>query len=478
MLVHRLFDRALAQGDLPAIAVGGQRLTYRTFAMLVEATRRYLEGAKPPGVSFALIGASSIDGWTLTIAARAVGLHTIVLSGPKQIAELNLGPRAVVLVKGAAPTSAFALAAASTGSPIIAVPPSAFDEPPSLDRSRLPSDDACGGHILLTSGTTGRYKKIMIDCSAEAARAEDLANLFGTDQKTILFMGPMGLWTSAGHNRPVMTWYRGGCVVVDESANSARTLMSVRITQLQVTVPFLTSILDQLPPDFRRNDDVRIGLVGSSPSWALVERTQARLSRNIHIELGSTEAGTIASTFIREPEDLRFHDLRADRKVEIVSDNGQRLANGAVGLVKVRLRDNDARGYFESPEETARFFDGDWFLPGDLGRIDSTGRLELLGRVTDVISINGDKHSTLPFEQALERKFSVTGAAVLTAPSKNGEDEVHVVLESDDKTLSNQASALKAMFPSFRNIHVHVIAALPRNHMGKIDRMALRLGLQ
>jgi acyl-coenzyme A synthetase/AMP-(fatty) acid ligase len=254
--------------------------------------------------------------------------------------------------------------------------------------------------------------------------------------------------------------------------------MSERVTQLQVTVPVLTSILDQLPLDFRRNDDVRIGLVGSSPSWALVERTQARLSRNIHIELGSTEAGTIASTFIREPEDLRFHDLRADRKVEIVSDNGQRLANGAVGLVKVRLRDNDARGYFESPEETARFFDGDWFLPGDLGRIDSTGRLELLGRVTDVISINGDKHSTLPFEQALERKFSVTGAAVLTAPSKNGEDEVHVVLESEDKTLSNQASALKAMFPSFRNIHVHVIAALPRNHMGKIDRMALRLGLQ
>jgi acyl-CoA synthetase (AMP-forming)/AMP-acid ligase II len=182
------------------------------------------------------------------------------------------------------------LAAASTGSPIIAVPPSAFDEPPSLDRSRLPSDDACGGHILLTSGTTGRYKKIMIDCSAEAARAEDLANLFGTDQKSILFMGPMGLWTSAGHNRPVMTWYRGGCVVVDESANSARTLMSERVTQLQVTVPFLTSILDQLPLDFRRNDDVRIGLVGSSPSWALVERTQARLSRNIHIELRPKQA--------------------------------------------------------------------------------------------------------------------------------------------------------------------------------------------
>lgn len=479
MLIHRLFERALSDGDRPAISVNGQRLDYRTFAMLVEATRLHLERAKPPGVTFALIGASSLDGWLLTVAARAVGLHTIVLSGANQIAELNLGARAVVLVMGAKPTAAYALASATTGSPIVVIPPEAFGAPPKLDKARLPSDAACGGHVLLTSGTTGRYKQVMIDCTAEAARAHDLATLFGADERSVLFMGPMGLWTSAGHNRPIMTWYRGGCVVIEDSGDLARPLVRDNINQLQITVPFLSTILDQLPRDFARNDSIRIGLVGSSPSWAIVDRTQKQLSRNIHIELGSTEAGTIASTFIQAPDDLRFHTLRSDRVIQIVDPAGAPVPPGATGHLRIRLRDNDARCYFEAPEETARFFDGDWFLPGDLGRIASPGRLELLGRVTDVISINGDKHSTLPFEQALERKFSVTAAAVLSAPNARGDDEIHVALESNDQSLASQTGVVASMFSMFDRVHLRVFETLPRNHMGKIDRLALRgmLGL-
>ncbi|PZO50314.1 MAG: hypothetical protein DCF16_13180 [Alphaproteobacteria bacterium] len=479
MLIHRLYDRAFSHGDSAALSVGGQRLNYRAFAMLIEATRLYLNSAKPAGATFALVGASSLDGWLLTIAARAVGLHSIVLSGPKQILDLNLGVRAVVLTMGAAPAPAFAEAATRSGSPIIAVPPSAFAAPPVLDKARLPKDDACGGHVLLTSGTTGRYKKILVDCAAEAARAEALGALFKADEKSVLFMGPMGLWTSAGHNRPLATWYRGGRVVLEDSSNLAQSILREGVNQLQTTVPFLATILDQLPSSFRRDDSIRVGLVGSSPPWALVERAQVQLSRDINIELGSTEAGTIASSVVRTPDDLRFHHIVPERSVIVVDEAGNQTPTGVAGLVKIRLRDNDVRSYFEAPEETARFFQGDWFLSGDLGRLDASGRLELLGRITDVISINGDKHSTLPYEQALERKLAVTGAAILSAPNERGEDELHVALESFDQTLVQQAPAVSAMFPTFRRVHVRIVAQLPRNHMGKIDRLALRavLGL-
>jgi len=479
MLIHRLYDRAIKHGELPALSIGGQRLNYRSFALLIEATRLHLAKVKPTTASFALIGAASLDGWLLTIAARAIGLHTIVLSSPEQIVDLRLGESAVVIVTGATAPPAFAAAAARCGSPIVTIPPNAYDAPPTLDTAILPKDAACGGHILLTSGTTGQYKKIVIDAAAEAARADDLGRFFGNDENSVLFMGPIGLWTSAGHNRPVMTWYRGGCVVLDETGNLAQPLVTQQVNQLQVTVPFLTAILDQLPFGFQRNDNIRIGLVGSSPSWTLVQRAQTQLSRNINIELGSTEAGTIASTFIETADDLRFHKLRADRTVEIVDEAGAGVSDGDAGLVKVRLRNHDVRGYFEAPEETARFFQGDWFLPGDLGRIDrASGRLELLGRVTDVISINGEKHSTLPFEQALERKFAVTGAAVIASPNAQGEDEVHVALESSDQGLNAQAPVIRAMFPAFKRVHMHVLATLPRNHMGKVDRIALRNALR
>jgi acyl-coenzyme A synthetase/AMP-(fatty) acid ligase len=476
MLIHRIYERALTRIDAPAVCVGGERLGYRAFAMLIAAARRHLLEAKPPGAVFALIGATGLDGWILTIAARATGLHTIVLRAPAQIEELNLGASAVVLLMG--PNPAFASAAAANGSSVVAIPANAFDDTPSLDAAQLPRDSACGGHILLTSGTTGRYKKVMIDCAAEAARAMVLGNQLRFGARTVLFMGPMGLWTSAGHNRPVATWYAGGCVVIDNSDNMAGPIVRDGVNHLQLTVPFLSTIIEQLPDDFARNDAIRIGLVGSSPTWSLVERTRAKLTRDIVVELGSTEGGTIAMTRIERPEDLLSHKLLRDRKVMIVDDTGTRTPEGVPGLLKIRLRDRDVRSYYDEPEETARFFDRDWFLPGDIARI-ADGKLELLGRVTDVISINGDKHSTLPFERALERRFSVSGAAVLSAPNKDGEDEVHVVLETTERQLTAEAASLSAMFPVFSRVHVSVLDALPRNHMGKIDRMQLRklLGL-
>ena len=192
MLIHTIYDRAMTQGDTPAVSVVGQRLGYRAFAMLIEAARLFLLRAKPRDASFALIGAAGLDGWVLTIAARAVGLHTIVLSSPKQIEHFGLGSRAVVLLMGDKPNIAFAATATAAGAAIVSIPSSAFEQPPVLDKTALPRDAECGGHILLTSGTTGVYKKVMIDCTAEAARASALGKLLRFDARTVLFMGADG----------------------------------------------------------------------------------------------------------------------------------------------------------------------------------------------------------------------------------------------------------------------------------------------
>lgn len=474
MLIHRIYDWAARRPEHPAVSVAGQRLNYRAFASLIEATRLHLQRNKPQHARFALIAAAGLNGWILTIAARATGLDTIVLSGPAQIAELALGSRAIVLCVGETPPPAYAAAAAKQGAPIISVPSSAYAGVPRLDRRALPRDRDCGAHILLTSGTTGVYKKIRLDCIAEAARADALGQILNANEADVLFMGPIGLWTSAGHNRPVMTWYAGGCVVLSTSSNLAQALTSDGVTQLQLTVPFLATIIDQLPPGFVRNDAIRVGLVGSSPAWPLVERVRERLTRNVNIELGSTEAGTIAVTRLETPEDLLFHRLLPVRQIALVDEHDAPVAQGETGFLKIRLRENDCRSYFEGPEETARFYRGDWFLPGDLARIEADGRLRLLGRVTDVISINGDKHSTLPIEQEVQRRLNIEAAAIIAAPNARGDDEIYVALESADPALASTADWIPGLFPGFAQVHVRVITKLPRNHMGKIDRFALR----
>ena len=142
--------------------------------------------------------------------------------------------------------------------------------------------------------------------------------------------------------------------------------------------------------------------------------------------------------------------------------------------MKVRLRDNDVQSYYEGPEETARFFRPGYFLPGDLGRIDSEGRLELHGRVTDVISIDGDKISILPLEQKLERLLAVEAAALIATPNSNGRDDIHVVIQSSNSSFSPASDQIRRVLPDFSSIEICVVDTIPRNHMGKIDRLALR----
>jgi acyl-coenzyme A synthetase/AMP-(fatty) acid ligase len=378
------------------------------------------------------------------------------------------------LFLGDAPRADLIAAVAANGSRLVAIPSTIYGDPPLLDPRALPADSACGGHILLTSGTTGVYKKFMIGSAAEAVRMKALGEVFKARRGHVVFVGPMGLWTAAGYNRPLLTWYTGGCVVLPVSDDLARPIVSESVNVITVTVADLESILDRLPASFLRNDAIRVGLVGSSPSWALVERALERLTRDINVQLGSTEAGTVASTRIVSPDDLRSHEILSSRQVVIVDENDEPVPAGETGNVKIRLRHNDGRAYFEAPDETARFFQGDWFLPGDLGRLDERGRLELLGRTTEVICISGNKISTLPFERALERKPHVRGAAVLSAPNASGREEIYVVLELKHKPSTRLAASIEGMFPSFVKAHVRAIDELPRNKMGKIDRRALR----
>ena len=74
-----------------------------------------------------------------------------------------------------------------------------------------------------------------------------------------------------------------------------------------------------------------------------------------------------------------------------------RIAPGAGPAGEVLVRAGTvSRGYRNRPEETATMFGPDgWIRTGDLGRLDEQGRLQLAGRVKEVI-ITSDGHNTAP----------------------------------------------------------------------------------
>ena len=102
---------------------------------------------------------------------------------------------------------------------------------------------------------------------------------------------------------------------------------------------------------------------------------------------GLTEAGTAVTVNDLKP-------FRADTvgkplpgiEIKILDADSE-----GVGQVAVRSK-TVMRGYLNDPEMSAEVLVNDWLLTGDLGRMDSTGHLQLIGRLKNMIVTEGGKN--------------------------------------------------------------------------------------
>ena len=114
------------------------------------------------------------------------------------------------------------------------------------------------------------------------------------------------------------------------------------------------------------------------------------------------------------------------------------------------------------------------------------GRLALHGRVTDVVNVFGTKYAPGPIEEELQNALGAGGVCAFSLPRDDGEEVLHVVIEStrrsDDAKMAAVLRRLLTGTPQSATLaaKIHHVAALPRNHMGKVQRETLKrqLGLR
>jgi acyl-coenzyme A synthetase/AMP-(fatty) acid ligase len=471
MLVRRIYEWAHAAPGKTALVYCGIPFSYRDFALRIESARQGL-GRQPmrAGGIAAVVAENTFDQWILVLALRSMGMTTVALRSFDKIDALGLDVAALVLATAQSPAKS--LGRRSPDFVWIRIRPGIYfgdeiGELPNPERV----ETVPGAHIMLTSGTTGIYKKVLTDDAIEAVRFPFNTNLCGFNARSLVCMFNMGAWTAA-YIQAGAIWHVGGAVLFEEGPHLHRPFQRPDLTDTVCSPPMLEQLMALPRETFTRNDNLSICYGSAAMSWPLAERILTRLTPNLFNHIGSTEVGAWGRTPIREPDDLKSHCLV--REVQIVDEDDRVLPPGEIGRLRVR-NENGITRYLNDEEATRGAFRDGYFYPGDLSFLQSDGHLVMQGRATDVINLRGDKVTPEPLERALRARLGIDEVCVISLPATGAAEELHVAIESPrpigEDVLTN---AWRSTVPDGPLPRFHLVAALPRNEAGKVQRQVLR----
>ena len=240
----------------------------------------------------------------------------------------------------------------------------------------------------------------------------------------------------------------------------------------------IVSELDREPREF------------SFPKLRFLRSVAARLDPELHKKIslafsvpviqtyGMTEAGPlICSTDLACQAPSGSVGKSTGSQISILDPSGQKVSPGSVGAIAIRGA-NVFRGYENDPDTNSTSFVEDWFLTGDLGRLDSEGYLYLEGRSKDLVNRGGEKINPAEVEAALMQHPAITDAAVFPVPHPTlGEDVAAAVILEQNAGLEDDEirQFLSTRLAGYKLPRILLkLEKLPRNAVGKIDKIALR----
>jgi O-succinylbenzoic acid--CoA ligase len=136
-----------------------------------------------------------------------------------------------------------------------------------------------------------------------------------------------------------------------------------------------------------------------------------------------------------------------------------------------------AKGYRNQPHPDP-FAEAGWFRTDDLGVVDDSGVLSVLGRADDAISTGGLTVLPQPVEAALRTHPAVADCAVFGLPDERlGQRVVVAVVPATGSTAPSldelRAHVTKTLDHTAAPRELHIVDALPLRGIGKLDRTAL-----
>jgi acyl-CoA synthetase (AMP-forming)/AMP-acid ligase II len=337
--------------------------------------------------------------------------------------------------------------------------------------------------IVFTSGTTGVPKAaVFADRQLEAITAIDTGGRWdaGGAQLAGNSFASLGPMTKLPGNL-----MRGGTTYLVDRWRAHDALEMTQRHRLTSVAGIPTQIALMLrQPDFDSFDlsSVKAIVMGGGPATpALVREARARFGAALSVRYSCTEAGIgLGTAFDAPPDDAEVSVGRPHAGVElsIVDDGLRSVSAGDVGEVCLRSA-AVMHGYWRDAEATAAAFTPEGFVrTGDLGWLDSEGRLRLAGRRKEMYVRGGYNVYPIEIESVLAEHPDVAEVAVVArADDVMGEIGVAFVVRRADAPVPTLES-LRA-FAGARLAHhklpeqLEVVEALPLTPADKVDRREL-----
>jgi acyl-CoA synthetase (AMP-forming)/AMP-acid ligase II len=349
------------------------------------------------------------------------------------------------------------------------------------DESNLKPPPAKPKFVILTSGTTGTPK------GAQRSSPEGLLPIAALIDKipfrsgmTMMIAAP--LFHSWGFFHFVMSLPTASTMVLRRRFDPEETLQAIEGSRADVlaAVPVMIQRILTLPEetlDKYTLPSLRItSLSGSALPGELAIAWMDRFGDNVYNLYGSTE---VAYATVATPEDLRAAPGTAGKpprgtKICLYDESGNEVPQGEVGRIFVGNA-MAMEGYTGGGGK--EMIDG-LYSSGDVGHIDSDGRLFIDGRDDEMIVSGGENVFPREVEDLLADHVAVEEVAVIGVEDDEfGQRLKAFVVIRADLEVSQQdlAAHVKANLASYKSPReIEFMDELPRNATGKVLKKDLR----
>jgi acyl-coenzyme A synthetase/AMP-(fatty) acid ligase len=207
------------------------------------------------------------------------------------------------------------------------------------------------------------------------------------------------------------------------------------------------------------------------------EATRRLITPNFFEDYGSNEGGRFVSSGpddqIKKPDSVGR--VIPSIEAQVVDENDDPVSPGEIGIIRFRGEEM-AKEYYKNPEGTAAAFHDGWFYPKDAALIDEDGYVFLKGRTDDVINVDGHNVYPADVEDALISHPAVKEASVVGfSRPDHSEVPVAFVVALAKVQPEELRDHCRHHLPYYKVPRGYVaLEEMPRNRVGKILKTDLK----